>query len=313
METVTKTDVAIEFEQHRGHLTGVAYRMLGSMADAEDAVQDAWLRLQRVDRAEIEDLRGWLTTVTGRLCLDRLRSARVVREAYVGPWLPEPLVARLPDDNAPDPAELAVLDESIQLALLVVLERLTPEQRVAFVLHDVFGVPFDGVAGTLGVSAAAARQHASRARRAVHDHSPRRTAPLKEQRAVLDAFLGAARRGDLQGLVSLLDPGAELITDGGGIVQAARRPIEGAERSARFFLGILEKIRPTEWLAEQVLVNGESGAVFWIRPPGAGTLTLAGVVTLDVTPAGLVERVSVLVNPEKLTSLGELKPPTAHH
>jgi RNA polymerase sigma-70 factor (ECF subfamily) len=307
MDTVT--DVAAEFEQHRAHLTGVAYRMLGSMADAEDAVQDAWLRLQRVDRADLDDLRGWLTTATGRLCLDRLRSARVIREAYVGPWLPEPLVARLPDAGAPDPAELAVLDESIQLALLVVLERLTPEQRVAFVLHDVFGVPFDGVAGTLGVSAAAARQHASRARRAVHDQSPRRTAPLAEQRAVLDAFLGAARRGDLQGLVTLLDPDVELITDGGGIVQAARRPIEGAERSARFFLGILEKIRPTEWVAEQVLVNGEAGAVFWIRPPGGDTLTLAGVVNLDVTPEGLVERLALIVNPEKLTALGELKPP----
>jgi len=303
MTDVTQAEVASEFEQHRTHLTGVAYRMLGSIADAEDAVQDAWLRLQRVDRSEIEDLRGWLTTVTGRLCLDRLRSARATREAYVGPWLPEPLVTRLPDASAPDPADVAVLDESIRMALLVVLEHLTPEQRVAFVLHDIFGVPFDGVAGVLGVSTEAARQHASRARRAVHDRAPRRSAPPDEHRAVLEAFLAAVRHGELQGLVKLLDPDVVLTSDGGGLVQAARRPIEGADRVGRFLLGIVEKARPADWAAEHAIVNGEPGMIGWVLPPDGGEHVLVGVVTVDVGESGLVERVALVVNPEKLTHI----------
>jgi len=308
MENVTQAEVATEFEQHRSHLIGVAYRMLGSLTDAEDAVQDAWLRLQRVNRAEIEDLRGWLTTVTGRLCLDRLRSARTVREAYVGPWLPEPLIARLPDSGAPDPADLAVLDESIRMALLIVLERLTPEQRVAFVLHDVFSVPFDRVASALGVSAEAARQHASRARKAVHDRAPRRAAPLVEQQAVLDAFLAAARLGDLQGLVAMLDPDAVLTSDGGGVVQAARRPISGANNVARMFIGIIDKARPAEWIAEPALVNGEFGLVGWLRPQGGDDLVPTGVISIDMTPDGLVDQISMVMNPEKLTRLGGLTP-----
>jgi RNA polymerase sigma-70 factor (ECF subfamily) len=298
-----------EFEEHRGHLTGVAYRMLGSLADAEDAVQDAWLRLQRVDRASIDDLRGWLTTVTGRLCLDRLRSAQVTREAYVGPWLPEPLVARLPDP-APDPAEIAVLDESVRMALLVVLERLTPEQRVAFVLHDVFGVPFDGVASVLGVSAPAARQHASRARKAVHDEAPRRTASAPELRAVLDAFFTAARKGDLHGLLRLLSPDVVLTSDGGGVVQAALRPIHGADKVGRFIIGVLEKERPAEWAVELASVNGEPGLVTWRRMPDSGELVPAGVVHADITPDGQVARLTLVLNPAKLTRL-DLVPSSA--
>jgi len=289
-----------EFEEHRSHLTGVAYRMLGSLADAEDAVQDAWLRLQRVDRASIDDLRGWLTTVTGRLCLDRLRSARVTREAYVGPWLPEPLVARLPD-TAPDPADVAVLDESVRMALLVVLEQLTPEQRVAFVLHDVFAVPFDGVAGVLGVSTVAARQHASRARKAVHDRAPRRRASAGEQRAVLEAFFTAARKGDLDRLLQMLSPDVVLTSDGGGGVQAARRPIEGADKAARFLLGILDKARPAELAFEIASVNGEPGLVGWVRMPDSGELVPTGVLQADVAPDGRVARVWLVVNPAKLT------------
>lgn len=301
-----RVENAVEFEEHRAHLTGVAYRMLGSVADAEDAVQDAWLRLQRVDRDEIEDLRGWLTTVTGRLCLDRLRSARVVREAYVGPWLPEPLVARLPD-AAPDPSEVAVLDDSVRMALLVVLETLTPEQRVAFVLHDVFGVPFDGVAGVLNVSSAAARQHASRARKAVHERAPKRTAPADEQQAVLGAFLAAAREGDLQGLLRLLDPDVVLTSDGGGLVQAARRPVRGADKVARFLVGIMEKARPAEVVVELATVNGEPGVLTWLRPSGEKDLALYGVVRVELAPDGRAKQVLLFVNPEKLTRL-DLEP-----
>ncbi len=190
------------------------------------------------------------------------------------------------------------------------LERLTPEQRVAFVLHDVFAVPFDGVAGALGVSAEAARQHASRARKAVHDRAPRRAAPLGEQRAVLDAFLAAARLGDLQGLIALLDPEAVLTSDGGGLVQAARRPISGAEKVARAFIGFIAKVRPAEWFAEPALVNGEFGVVGWLRQPGGDELALAGVISIDMTPGGLVEQISMVMNPEKLTRLGGITPST---
>ncbi len=194
------------FSAHRDHLTGVAYRMLGSRADAEDAVQDAWLRYANADPtagpAGIADLRAWLTTVTARICLDQLRSARVRRESYVGPWLPEPIVRRLPDDSGPaaafpDPAEQATRSDEVGLALLVVLERLSPEQRVAFVLHDVFAVPFDEIAPILATTPAAARQLASRARRAVATDSVRRTPDRTQQLAVLSAFLAAAHSGDI--------------------------------------------------------------------------------------------------------------------
>jgi RNA polymerase sigma-70 factor (ECF subfamily) len=298
---VTQMDVATEFEQYRGYLTGVAYRMLGSLADAEDAVQDAWLRLARVDRADIDDLRAWLTTVTGRLCLDRLRSARVAREAYVGPWLPEPLIERLPDATAPDPADIAVLDESVRMALLVVLEKLTPEQRIAFVLHDVFGAPFDAVANALGVSTEAARQHASRARRAVHEREPRRAAPLAEQKAVMEAFIAACQRGELDGLLALLDPDVVLTSDGGGVVKAAMRPIEGADKVGRWLLAVLADTAGLSF--EPVLVNGDVGAVGLVRQPGTDRAEPAGVVSLEVTPGGRITRLALVVNPAKLTHL----------
>ena len=191
---------------HRRHLFGVAYRMLGTSADAEDAVQEAWLRLRLVyDAGKIDDLRAWSTTVVGRICLDQLRSARVRREAYVGPWLPEPILTDAPADGVrpvggPDPESAIELDESVRMAMLVVLEELSPEQRVAFVLHDVFAMPFNEVAETLGVGAcqAAARQHASRARRIVADAEPPARPPLPRQRQVADEFIRACATGDLE-------------------------------------------------------------------------------------------------------------------
>src|SRR5688572_14272552 len=181
------------FEAERPHLLAVAYRMLGSRAEDEDAVQEAWLRYHHARAGgEIHDLRGWLTTVTGRLCLDVLKSARVRREAYPGQWLPEPVVTRLDD-----PAERVTLSNEVGLALLVVMEKLTPEQRVALVLHDAFAVPFEEIATVLNTSVITARQHASRGRRAVTADQARHTADLAEQRRVLDAFLAAASSGDL--------------------------------------------------------------------------------------------------------------------
>ena len=194
-----------DLEALRRHLVGVAYRVLGTVGESEDAVQEAFVRYAAADRAAIVEPRAWLTTTTARICLDVLRSARVRREAYVGPWLPEPLVERLP--AADDPADEATRREDLSLALLVVLETLTPEQRVAFVLHDVFAVPFDEVADVLHTSAEAARQLASRARRAVADGRVRHTASRDEQRRVLAAFLDAVAGGDLDRMVESAGPG----------------------------------------------------------------------------------------------------------
>ena len=298
-DPATPADTAAAFEAHRPHLLGVAYRMLGSIADAEVVVQEAWLRLARVDPASIHDLRGWLTTVTGRLCLDRLRAVRAAREAYVGPWLPEPLVARQPSTD-PDPADVAVLAESVRMALLLVLERLTPEQRVAFVLHDVFSVPFDEVAGALGVSTEAARQLASRGRRAVAAEAPRRPPPREQQRAILERFLDAAAGGDLDALLALLAPDVELQSDGGGLVTAARRPIRGADKVGRFLLGLTTRGAGTEFAVEPTTVNGQWGAVVRIIREDGGREPFA-VFVADVTAAGAIDRISFVLNPEKLT------------
>lgn len=261
---VTVVGVDEDFESYRQRLLGVAYRMLGSRADAEDAVQETWLRYRR-DAPDPADLGGWLITVTARICLDVLRSARVRRERYVGPWLPEPVVTR-PDEgaaDATDPAERAIREEQVGLALLVVLERLTPEERVAFVLHDVFAVPFAAIARVLATSEPAARQLASRGRRTVQGSVAGRPAPpLGTQRRVLAAFTAAAAGGDLAGLVRVLAPDVVLVGDGGGLAPAIREPLRGVEQTARFLLGLYRRSRADpSGRAELVLVNGELGFV----------------------------------------------------
>lgn len=287
-----------EFEEHRDHLMAVAYRMLGSRSDAEDAVQEAWLRWDAADRDGIRDPRAWLTTVTARICLDQLRSARVRREAYVGSWLPEPVV-----DSALDPADQAARAEEVSYALLVVLERLTPEQRVAFVLHDAFAVPFDEIATVLATTPAAARKLASRARRAVHaGDAPRHTADPAEQRRVVAAFLAAAQSGDIDGLLAVLAPEAVAVGDGGGVVPAAPRPIVGALPVARFFAGLFRRYGREEIRleVEEVRLNGELGLLAdvdladgtWIR----GTIAFA-------IAGGRVTGIFNQVNPAKLTRL----------
>ncbi|MFI5958187.1 RNA polymerase sigma factor SigJ [Cryptosporangium sp. NPDC051539] len=299
-----------DFTPHREHLVRVAYRMLGSVADAEDAVQETWLRWQRADRSDIVEPRAWLTRVTGRICLDVLRSARVTREAYVGPWLPEPLVERLP--SGPDPAELAALDDSVRIALLTLLERLTPEQRVAFVLHDVFGIPFDGIATTLGTRVDTARQLASRARRLLHDSPPPPLKPLPEQQATIEAFFAACRGGNLSELTALLAPDVQFISDGGGVVRAAIRPIVGPDNVGRFLLGVLRN--RGHWITvEPVLANGQYGLLMWFNPEAgigdpafeqwAGGRSVMGVVVPDIDSNGQISRFSYVVNPEKLRHL----------
>ncbi len=285
---------AEEFERERPHLISVAYRMLGSLAEAEDVVQDAWLRYDKARRlGEIHDLRGWLTTVTGRLCLDVLKSARVRREAYPGQWLPEPVVTRLDD-----PAERVTLSHEVGLALLVVLEKLTPEQRVALVLHDAFGVPFEEIAAVLNSSVTAARQHASRGRRAVATRGARHTADRAEQRRVLDAFLTAAASGDLQALAAVLAPDVVAIGDGGGVVPAGSRAVLGADKVARFYAGL---VRKAETLAvEPVLVNGDVGVL--VRGTYRGGRPLVFVLTAAVAD-GRITAVYSQLNPAKLRGL----------
>jgi RNA polymerase sigma-70 factor, ECF subfamily len=251
------------FEQHRSHVFGVAYRMLGSRVEAEDVVQETWLRYAGHD-PDVADLRAWLTTVAARICLDVLRSARIRREAYVGPWLPEPLVTRLPQaGEATDPGAAAVRGEQVGLALLRVLERLSPEQRVAFVLHDAFAVPFDAIGAALGTSAANARQLAARGRRLVRGTQPAAAdVPVAEQRRVLAAFIRAADAGDLPALARVLAPDVELVGDGGGLAPAVRRPLVGFEPVSRFVVALFARARREGPVAaELVSVNEMLGFV----------------------------------------------------
>ncbi len=278
--------LAERFDELRPHLLRVAYGELGSLAEAEDVLQDAWLRLQRVDADEIRDLRGWLTTTVSRLALDQLRSARVRREAYVGPWLPEPLV-----DVAPDPADQVASAEALSLALLVVLESLSGMERVAFVLHDIFGYEFEHVADVLGTSVAAARQHASRARRAVEARRPRFPATREQQRKVIGAFLRAAGDGDMDALLAVLHPDVVFTSDGGGVVNAARKPLVGADRVARAARALARHRGRVEWLD----VNGMPG----VRTDGDGVATVMSF-TLD---GGRIVAIDVVRNPAKLRSL----------
>jgi RNA polymerase sigma-70 factor (ECF subfamily) len=286
--------LAERFEAERPGLVRLAYGQLGSQAEAEDVVQDAWLRLQRIDPGEVRDLRGWLTTTVSRLALDTLRSARVRREAYVGPWLPEPLVRTA--GEAPDPAERVATAESVSLAVLVVLESLSAAERVAFVLHDIFGYEFERVADVLGTTPQSARQHASRARRAVEARRPRFPASPQQQREVVDAFVSAARGGDVAALVGLLDPGVVLTTDGGGALPAARRPVAGAERVARALIGFA---RIGGGTAEPVDVNGA---------PGLLTRAATGVpsVVAFTLDAGRIVAIDIQRNPAKLKGVRPL-------
>jgi RNA polymerase sigma-70 factor (ECF subfamily) len=277
-------------EALRPRLVRLAYGQLGSLAEAEDVVQDAWLRLQRVDAGEIRDLEGWLVTTVSRLALDTLRSARVRREAYVGPWLPEPIVS-----DEPGPAERAAQAEDVSMALLVVLESLSASERSAFVLHDVFGYSFDEVASALGISSATARQHASRARKAVEARRPRFPATPEQQRELVDAFGRATREGDVEGLLAVLHPDAVLTSDGGGIVTAARKPLEGADRIARAMAGFAAKGDGFS-LVELVAVNGQPG----LRARAGDGVTNILSFTVD---AGRITAIAVQRNPEKLNRL----------
>jgi RNA polymerase sigma-70 factor (ECF subfamily) len=279
--------LADQFQAHRPHLRAVAYRMLGSLSDADDAVQECWLRLQRANPTDVANLRAWLTTVIGRICLDVLRARRARREDYVGTWLPEPVVAW---EERGDPAKEAALADTVGLALLVVLETLTPAERLAFVLHDIFAVPFEDVAEIVGRSPAAARQLASRARRRVRLQAPEPDADLAVQRRVVDAFLAAARAGDFEALVAVLDPEAVLRTDVGGTRQPPRPPVVGARQVAA---AIAARGRGFAWLARPAIVNGGAGLVV------AGPRGPVGVIAFTVS-GGRIVAIDLVASPAKL-------------
>ena len=286
-------ELAHAFEEQRPRLLRVAYATTGSLAEAEDCVQEAWLRLLRVpDPESIRDLGAWLTTAVSRLALDALRSARARRERYVGPWLPEPLVRDL---GGADPADRVTLDESVSMALLVVLERLSPAERASFVLHDVFGMSFSEIAAVVGRSPAAVRQLASRARQHVDAGRPRFPPTAAQQEELVTAFAAACGQGDLEGLVALLDPDVVWRADGGGKVTASRRVAHGADEVGRWLLGFM---RHPPILVRTAIVNGAPGLV--VRD-GGGVLT---VLAFTVN-RGRITALDAVRNPDKLTGVRE--------
>ncbi|GAA5060455.1 RNA polymerase sigma-70 factor (ECF subfamily) [Thermocatellispora tengchongensis] len=282
-------DLAREFAELRPRLVGVAYGLLGSVEEAEDVVQDAWLRLSRQEPGHVGDVAGWLVVTVSRLALDVLRSVRHRREEYVGPWLPEPVVT---GPEAADPADRVTLDESMSIAMMVVLESLSPAERTAFVLHDVFGLPFEEIAVAVGRTPAACRQLAARARRHVAARAPRFSVDGAEHRRVVDAFARACEAGDLDALLAVLDPDVVLLSDGGGLARAARRPILGDAKVARFLLGVAAKFGPGPRFTPMA-VNGWPG----LARVGGGRLThVFGLAVAD----GRVTEIDIVINPEKL-------------
>ena len=271
--------LADEFEQHRPRLRAVAYRMLGSTSEAEDAVQEAWLRLSRADSTGVQNLGGWLTTVVGRVCLDMLRSRKSRREELMGEHVAEPVVGR---EDPADPEHQAVLADSVGMALLVVLETLDPDERLAFVLHDLFGVSFDEIAPIVGRNPAAARQLASRARRRVQGATPTGEVDVARQRQIVEAFMAASRDGNLQGLLSLLDPDVVLRAD----ATVVRRPRAGAVPEVFGAPEVAAAFSGRARGAQLALLDGVPGAV-WLaggRPRVAFSFKLVGdkIVAIDM-------------------------------
>jgi RNA polymerase sigma-70 factor (ECF subfamily) len=274
------------FEEHRPRLRAVAYRMLGSASEADDAVQDAWLRVSRADTGEVENLAGWLTTIVARVCLNMLRSRVTRREDPLDLHIPDPIVSR---DDAGDPEHAALLADSVGLAMLVVLETLTPAERLAFVLHDMFAVSFEEIAPMIERTPAAARQAASRARRRVRGQAPTPDPDLSRQRAVVDAFFAASRTGDFEALVAVLDPDVVLRSDGGTSRPRLNLVLRGADAVAGQALasqGLSPYVRPA-------LINGAAGVV--VAAKGRTLFIMAFTVT-----GGRIAAIDVIADPDRL-------------
>jgi RNA polymerase sigma factor (sigma-70 family) len=282
--------LAEQFEEHRPHLLAVAYRMLGSTAEADDAVQEAWLRLSRSDPGEIDNLGGWLTTVVARVCLNALRARRRHGKEPLGPHVPDPVIDAA-DGSSPE--HEALLADSVGLALLVVLETLPPAERLAFVLHDMFGVPFDEIAPIVDRSPEAARQLASRARRRVRGAAPQPDPDRARQRDVVEAFFAASREGDFEALVAVLDPDVVLHADGGALRPDATVVVRGAETVARRAL-MFSRMAPH---TRPALVNGTPGVV--VIPPDGKVFSIMAFTVAD----GKIVEIDALVDPERLAAV----------
>ncbi|WP_369167511.1 RNA polymerase sigma-70 factor [Streptomyces sp. R28] len=291
MTTDIETDV---FEEHRPVLLGVAYRMLGRVADAEDVVQEAWLRWSGADRSEVREPRGYLVRITTRLAIDRLRQVKARGETYVGPWLPEPYVTDF-GHTVPDSAERAVLADSVSLAVLVVLESLSPLERAVFVLREAFGYPYAEIAAMLDRGEAAVRQLAGRARNHVDERRPRYEVDPVQRRDLTERFLAAAAEGDLDGLMSLLAPDVRLVGDSGGKAKAPVRVLETADKVGRFLVGVTRKGVPDLSFRFLELNGGPAVLVRSGDKPDS-------VFQLDVLD-GRIQSVYIIRNPDKLTSL----------
>ena len=280
-----------DFELHRSLLFSIAYRMLGSVAEAEDIVQEAYLRWQQAPEKEVRSPKSYLSAVVTRLSIDRLRSAQVQREEYVGPWLPEPLLT----DRAEEAVDPAELDESISMAFLVVLESLNPVERAVFILREVFDYDYEEISHIVGKSEANCRQIAHRARQAVTDRRPRFERSIEQEERLTRQFVEACTSGNMEGLLSLLSEEVTLWSDGGGKVAAAPYPIYGPERVARFLLGVLRTV-PPGFSAHLARVNGGPGVIGYV----GGEPT--SVVALDVAD-GRLQNIRIVVNPEKLKAM----------
>jgi RNA polymerase sigma factor (sigma-70 family) len=281
--------LAERFEANRTHLRAVAYRMLGSVSEADDAVQESWLRLSRSDTDDVDNLRAWLTTVVARVSLDMLRSRKARREEALGPHVPEPIVSR---EDGLDPEQEALLADSVGLALQVVLETLAPPERLAFVLHDMFAVPFDEIAPIVNRSPAAARQLASRARRRVQGARAVPDVDIAGQREVVDAFLAAARDGNFDALVAVLDPDVVLRADRGALPPGASREVRGAPGVARQAVGFAHLNR----FARPALVNGAAG---FVVAPGGRPFAVIGFTVAE----GRIAEIDILADPARLREL----------
>lgn len=284
------------FDRHRTLLFSIAYRMLGSVMDAEDVLQEAFLRWQRVPEGEARSPKSYLSTVVTRLCIDHLRSAKARREQYVGPWLPEPLLT----EQAPDADGSLAPEESLSMAFLVLLESLTPTERAIFLMREVFGYEYEEIARTVGKSETNCRQIARRARQLVLARRPRFDSSPEQEERLISGFLQASLAGDMEALLTLLSEDVTLYSDGGGKTRAALNPIQGADKVARFFAGILHKA-PPGFTVRRTSINGRPGLVGYFadgRPQSVFTLEVA---------EGCIRTIRLVVNPEKLGTVPSLE------
>jgi RNA polymerase sigma-70 factor (ECF subfamily) len=308
LPTWDDTRAAQVFNDHRSLLTSVAYRVLGRWSDSEDVVQDAWLRWSAADYAAVEDPKAFLVTVTTRLAIDQLRKAQTRKESYVGPWLPEPVLTRDGADTAPDAADRVVLDDTVSLAMLLVMETLSPLERAVFVLREAFDYSFAEIAAMLDRTEAAVRQLLVRARAHVHEKRPRYPLDDVKRRSIAERFLAACVGGDVAPLLEMLSPDVTVIADGGGVVSAATRPVVGLDHVSRFLLGIVDKY--TKFVEEgqdirieiaKAGVNGDPALIAFADDK------ILYVYTLDLDEDGKIRTVFAMANPVKLDGVRALE------